>query len=131
MHLVTKPIPVFESPRLIVTEEDGTAVAQTLGSESAIILQGHGAATVGTSLEGSFMTMFQLEEQARMNWYAYCAAGPDHAYTTPDKVAEHATARRLIREQVHLKPEVPRSGPPQAGGVWAYLTHLAAVEMDR
>jgi ribulose-5-phosphate 4-epimerase/fuculose-1-phosphate aldolase len=131
MHLVTEPLPIFESPRLIVTEEDGTEVARVLGESRAIILQGHGAAAVGVSLEDSFMTMFQLEEQARMNWYAYCAAGPDHAYTTPEKVAEHAVARRLIREQAHLKPEKPRTGPPAAGGVWAYLTHLASAEMDK
>jgi ribulose-5-phosphate 4-epimerase/fuculose-1-phosphate aldolase len=130
MHLVNKPLPVFESPRLIITEEDGREVAQTLGDSHAIILQGHGAATVGANLEESFMTMFQLEEQARMNWYAYCAAGPDHAYTRPEKVAEHAKARQLIPEQAHLKPETPRTGPPAPGGVWAYLTHLASGQMD-
>jgi len=130
MHLVNQPLPVFESPRLIVTEEDGRQVARTLGDGPAVLLQGHGAATVGSSLEDSFMTMFQLEEQARMNWYAYCAAGPDHAFTTPDKVAEHALARQLIREQAHLKPETPRAGRREPGGVWAYLTHLASSEMD-
>ena len=130
MQLVNKPLPVFASPRLIVTEKDGIEVAQTLGDGRAILLQGHGAATVGSNLEDSFMTMFQLEEQARMNWYAYCAAGPDHGYTPPEKVAEHSANSRLISEQPHLKPEQPRAGRREAGGVWAYYTHLALMQME-
>ncbi|MDA1036043.1 MAG: class II aldolase/adducin family protein [Chloroflexi bacterium] len=67
-QLVKDPLPMFPHQRLILTEEDGIEVANTLGDKKAALLRGHGAATVGVSLEDSVITMLQLEEQAKMNW---------------------------------------------------------------
>jgi ribulose-5-phosphate 4-epimerase/fuculose-1-phosphate aldolase len=101
--LVNDPLPIFPHQRLILTEEDGLEVAATLGSSRAILLRGHGAATVGGSLEDSVVTMLQLEEQAKMNWYAYCAAGPDHAHVPHEDVVEFAANAARMSQLDHFK----------------------------
>src|SRR5436189_6027283 len=70
MQLFNDPLPLFPSPRLIIREEDGVEVAKLLGKREAILLQGHGAATVGADMEDSVTNMLYLEEQARMNYLA-------------------------------------------------------------
>lgn len=108
-QLVKDPLPMFPHQRLILTEEDGIEVANTLGDNKAVLLRGHGAATVGVSLEDSVVTMLQLEEQAKMNWYAYCAAGPDHAHVPISDVEEFAANSAAQGQLDHLK------GPLQQG----------------
>ncbi len=76
--LVSRPIPVYPHVKTVVTDEEGSEVAGLLGDSPVILLEGHGATTTGNSLEASVMTMLLLEVQARMNWYAWCAAGPEH-----------------------------------------------------
>jgi len=77
-QLVRRDIPVFPHSRLILSEEDGMQVVRAMGKSPALILRGHGAVTTGNSLEQSVMAMLHLEEQARLNWYAYCAVGRDY-----------------------------------------------------
>ena len=123
MQLFSKPLPVFPSPRLIIREEDGVEVAKLMGDADAILLQGHGAATAGADMEDAVMNMLYLEEQARMNWYAYCAAGPKHATITAEQRAESAANMRAMREQPHLKPEVAPT-PRKPSGVWKHYQRL-------
>jgi L-fuculose-phosphate aldolase len=124
MPLFAKPLPMFPSPRLIIREEDGAEVANLLGDSPAILLQGHGAATVGADMEDSVINMLHLEEQARMNYLAFCAAGKDHAFITPEQRAGFNQNMRLLGEQEHLKPEVaPTARKP--GGVWLHYARLA------
>ncbi len=123
MQMFSKPLPVFPSPRLIIREEDGVEVAKVMGDADAILLQGHGAATAGVDLEDAVMNMLYLEEQARMNWYAYCAAGPEHATITREQSAEFAANMRAMREQPHLKPEVAPT-PRKPSGVWKHYQKL-------
>ena len=134
--LVRNLLPVFQHCRLILTEEDGMEVASLLGPSKAIILRGHGAATVGGTLAEAVMTMAQLEEQARMNWYAYCAAGPDHPRIPGREIDEWAENYLTIPELPHLKeplaqPGVQQPGSPisQAGGAWAYYSQLVERQM--
>ncbi len=123
MQLFSKPLPVFPSPRLIIREEDGVEVAKLMGDADAILLQGHGAATAGADLEDAVMNMLYLEEQARMNWYAYCAAGPKHATITAEQSAEFGANMRAMRDQPHLKPEVAPT-PRKPSGVWKHYQRL-------
>jgi len=123
MQLFSKPLPVFPSPRLIIREEDGVEVAKLMGDADAILLQGHGAATAGADLEDAVMNMLYLEEQARMNWYAYCAAGPKHATITAEQSAEFGANMRAMRDQPHLKPEVAPT-PRKPSGVWKHYERL-------
>ncbi len=119
MAMFRDPLPVFPHPRLIIREEDGAEVAKLMGNAKAILLQGHGAATAGADLEEAVINMLHLEEQARMNYYAYTAMGPDHPTITKDQIADFGANMRTMGEQAHLKPEVaPTARRPS--GVWRH-----------
>src|SRR5690606_9844444 len=100
-----------------------------MGDSKAILLLGHGATTVGASMEESFMNMYHLEEQARMNWYAYCAAGPDHP-GIPEQLLNEPPANRADLDHFKESETVLGSGP-RVGGVWAYLTDLIETRMKQ
>jgi ribulose-5-phosphate 4-epimerase/fuculose-1-phosphate aldolase len=106
--------------KTIQSDAEGMEVASLLGDSKAIIFQGHGAATVGATLSESVMNMLQLEEQAKMNWYAYCAGGPEHPFI-PDELIEEMTNRPGLQELPHFA-EVLRAqgGRPRTNGVWEY-----------
>ena len=121
LNLVHRPLPVYPHSKLITTEEEGMEVAAALGQGSAVLLLGHGAATVGASLEEAVMNMLGLEEQARMNWYAYCAAGPNHARIPEELIAERE-AQPSLAQLPHFKDAMARGGQPRVNGVWTYYT---------
>ncbi len=85
-------IPVYQDPALIHTNEQGDAVARTLGSGEAAILRGHGSILVGNSIEWLFTACVDLEESARRLYYA-SLLGPVRAYTE-DEVNRVAKGRR-------------------------------------
>jgi ribulose-5-phosphate 4-epimerase/fuculose-1-phosphate aldolase len=118
IQLVREPLPMYPHVKTIQSEEEGMEVATLLGDSKAIILEGHGATTTGISLEESVLSMLQLEEQARMNWYAYCAAGADHRVIPDANIAEMSD-RPGIFDLPHFQegPRARRRGP---GGLWAY-----------
>ena len=74
--------PIFPSPRLITTIQDGTEVAQTLGDRMAMLLQGHGIIMVGDSLEYATVHAIYLERTAHMQWIASSLGKP---VTMPQK----------------------------------------------
>jgi ribulose-5-phosphate 4-epimerase/fuculose-1-phosphate aldolase len=74
--------PIFPSPRLICSVQDGTEVAQTLGSRMAMLLQGHGIIMVGDSLEYATVHAIYLERTAHMQWVASSVGKP---VTMPQK----------------------------------------------
>ena len=90
MPLVRRPVPVYPDVALITTDEEGTAVAETLGDGRVAMLRGHGAVSVGASPSESVMTMLQLEEQARMNWLAYSVSGPNYPRIPEEQIAREA-----------------------------------------
>src|SRR6202795_3967489 len=57
-------LPVYQDPALIHTDEQGDAVARTLGARDAAILRGHGSIVVGQSIEWTFAGCVDLEESA-------------------------------------------------------------------
>ena len=124
MQLCSQPLPMFPSPRLIIREEDGVEVAKLLGDRDAILLQGHGAATVGADMEESVTNMLYVEEQARMNYLAFCAAGKDHAALTREQQTEFGQNMRRLGEQEHLKPDV-KPTPRKPSGIWLHYARLA------
>jgi len=119
IQLVRTPLPVYPHVKTVWSDEEGMEVARLLGNNRAIILQGHGASTVGDGLEQSVTTMLQLEEQAKMNWYAYCAAGPDHA-RIPDAMIDEMTNRTPVRQLPHFQESAAQERQALEGGVWAY-----------
>lgn len=85
------PIPVYQDPALIHTNEQGDAVARTLGSGDAAILRGHGSIVVGSSIEWTFAACIDLEESATRLCYA-SLLGPVRFYTE-DEVQRVAKGR--------------------------------------
>jgi ribulose-5-phosphate 4-epimerase/fuculose-1-phosphate aldolase len=127
--LVRRPLPVYRHNVIVQTDAEGMEVATLLGDSRAILLLGHGATTVGASLEEFFMRMLHLEEQARMNWYAACAGGPDHPGIPEDLLAERPADRAELPHFQASQSII--GGGPRVGGVWAYLTDLIETRMKQ
>jgi L-fuculose-phosphate aldolase len=121
IQLVRKPLPVYPHVKTVWSDEEGMDVATQLGDNRAIILQGHGASTAGRSVDESVMNMLLLEEQAKMNWYAYCAAGPNHPQIS-DEMIDEMTNRTNVRDLPHFKAAIDDNTPRLEGGVWDYYT---------
>jgi len=126
-QLVSNPIPVYPHVKTIQTDEEGAEVATMLAGGPAILLEGHGATTTGDSLEHSVMNMLWLEEQARMNWYAYCAAGPEYRSIPPESVAE-MEGRTPLAELPHFV-EPMQGVQPKVGGVWTYYREVVSADL--
>ena len=57
-------IPTYPDPRLVSTRERGLAVAKALGTHRAVLLQAHGAAIIGATIEEAIGGAFLFEENA-------------------------------------------------------------------
>ena len=125
IELVRGPLPVYLHAKSIHSDEEGMEVAALLAESSAVLLEGHGATTTGSSLEDAVMTMLQLEEQARMNWHALCAAGPGHRRIADALIAE-ISERPPLRELAHFRDVFVQRGKPRLGYVVAY-DHFSAL----
>jgi ribulose-5-phosphate 4-epimerase/fuculose-1-phosphate aldolase len=68
--------PIFPSPRLIYTVQDGNEICATLGDRMAMLLQGHGIVVVGDSLEYATVHAIYLERTAYMQWVASSVGKP-------------------------------------------------------
>lgn len=88
------PIPVYQDPALIHTNEQGDEVARTLGARDAAILRGHGSIVVGESIEWTFAACIDLEESAARLCLA-SLLGPVRFYTD-DEVGRVAKGRRRL-----------------------------------
>lgn len=62
--------PIFHSPRLIYTLQDGAELVATLGDRMAVLMQGHGMTTVGDCVEEATSHAVYLERTAYMQWVA-------------------------------------------------------------
>jgi ribulose-5-phosphate 4-epimerase/fuculose-1-phosphate aldolase len=102
-------------------------VAHLLGDGSVIILQGHGAVTTGDSLAQSVTAMLQLEEQARMNYYAYCAMGREHP-SIADELIDEMTNRPALHTLPHFQ-EVLQGKAPQRDGIWNYRVSRVSADL--
>lgn len=123
-QLVRRPLPVYRHCATVRSAEEGMEVAGLLGDAKAILLQGHGATSVGATLEEAVMTMLQVEEQARMNWYAYCAQGRDHGRIA-DQLLDEMVNRIPITELPHFK-DVMAGVEPKLPGAWNYFLELVS-----
>ena len=68
--------PIFPSPRLIYTVQDGVDICRTLGDRMAMLLRGHGIVVVGDSLEYAAVHAIYLERAAYMQWVASSVGKP-------------------------------------------------------
>jgi len=117
-QLVRRPLPVYPHVKTIQSDEEGMELVGYMGTEEAILLQGHGAVTTGATLAETVMSMLQLEEQARMNYLACCAAGRDHP-RIPEELVEEMNNRTPLHELPHFR-DVLQGQQPQRDGIWNY-----------
>lgn len=68
--------PIFPSPRLIYTVQDGREICQALGDRMALLLQGHGVVVVGDSIEYATVHAIYLERTAYVQWVASSVGKP-------------------------------------------------------
>jgi len=68
--------PIFPSPRLIYTVQDGKEICATLQDRMAMLLKGHGIIVVGDSLEYATVHAIYLERTAYMQFVASCVGKP-------------------------------------------------------
>ncbi|MCI0782408.1 MAG: class II aldolase/adducin family protein [Chloroflexi bacterium] len=118
IELVRHPLPVYPHVKTIQSDAEGMELADQLGAGATILLQGHGAVTTGESLSESVTAMIQLEEQAWMNYLAFCAMGRDYPQV-PDHLIDEMTDRAPLHELPHFQ-EVLQGRPPQRDGIWNY-----------
>jgi len=70
------------------------------------------------------MSMARLEEQAQMNYLAYCAQGKDYTYLGDDLLDEMVN-RTPLYEQPQFK-DVLKGRPAQRDGIWNYQKRAAS-----
>ena len=122
IELVRRPLPMYPHVKTVQTDAEGMEVGRLIQGHKAVLLQGHGATTTGGDLEEAVMNMMRLEEQARMNYYALSALGPDYP-SIPDALIAEMSGRTPLAELPHFQDVMaPPSGLPPAGGVWQYYT---------
>lgn len=116
--LVRKPLPVYPHVAPVILESEGMELAGLLGNSKAILLEGHGATTTGASLEEAVMNMINLEEQAKMNYYARCADGPNHR-RIPEANLDELSNLQQARKLPHFVDLLAEPSGPRRNGVYA------------
>jgi ribulose-5-phosphate 4-epimerase/fuculose-1-phosphate aldolase len=99
-----------------------------MGNSKALILFGHGATTAGNSLGEAVTNMLSLEEQAKMNYLLYCAAGPKYPRIPEELVNEKANRPHKLWELPHFKGVWPK-GESLSGGVYDYYVDLVSKDL--
>jgi len=122
-QLVRHALPIYPHVKTIQSDAEGMEVANLLGDSRAMLLRGHGAVTTGENLSEAVMGMAQLEEQAQMNYLAYCAEGKGYTYLTDDLLDEMLN-RTPLYEQPHFK-DVLKGRAAQRDGIWNYQKRAA------
>ena len=124
VQLVRHTLPIYPHVKTIQSEAEGMELANLLGDSRGVLLRGHGAVTTGKSLSEAVLGMAQLEEQARMNYLAYCAEGKDYTYLGNDLLDEMLN-RTPLYEQPHFK-DVLKGRAAQRDGIWNYQKRAAS-----
>jgi ribulose-5-phosphate 4-epimerase/fuculose-1-phosphate aldolase len=92
INYVTNGYGVYDKPYMIASPETGVPMAKALGKYGAVLLSGHGAATVSTKgPEETIQSMISLEELCKKNWLAFSAVGKDYEkYAFSDETIREA-----------------------------------------
>ena len=125
IQLVRYPLPIYPHVKTVQSDEEGQEVAVALGDSKILLLYGHGVTVTGRSLSDSVQSTMQLEEQAKMNWYAYCAAGPDYP-SIPDDLIDEMTNRAKPSELPHFIEPMKERAPVVGEGVWTHYAEIVS-----
>ncbi len=93
---VSPIVPVHPSVELVRNRGAGEAVADTLGSNDAVILRGNGAVVVGAEPWESVCRMWLLERSCRFSLAAMAAGGP-RTLTADERESWAAKRPELLR----------------------------------
>jgi ribulose-5-phosphate 4-epimerase/fuculose-1-phosphate aldolase len=116
--LVKTPLPIYPHTKTVWSEEEGSDLVSYLGDGKAVLMKGHGATMTGRDPSDSVLSMLQLEEQARMNYWALVAKGSDHKYLS-DELVDESSNRPQQSEYPHFTELMRRiGGNPPRDGVW-------------
>lgn len=63
-------VPLYEKPEPVESPADGQSLADALGSAKVVLMRGHGAVTVGETVEEICALAVMLEEMARIQYEA-------------------------------------------------------------
>jgi L-fuculose-phosphate aldolase len=122
-QMLRRPLPIYPHVKTIQSDAEGMEVANLLGDSQAMLLRGHGAVTTGTKISEAVMGMAHLEEQAQMNYLAYCAQGKDYTFLQDD-VLDEMLNRTPLSTHPHFK-DVLKGREPQRDGTWNYQKKAA------
>jgi L-fuculose-phosphate aldolase len=107
-------IGIHPSPALIVTPDQGDALAAALGGKRAVVLKNHGLVTVGASVPEAVFLAVAFVNSLRVQ--AMAAQFGDLACIAPDEVAEMAAhfagsyERRVASTWDYLSRQLPARG---------------------
>ncbi len=68
--MLQRPVPVYDSPNMVVDAVKGRRVAEALGDHCLLQMRGHGLTAVGTSVEQAALAAIFFEGQATHNYRA-------------------------------------------------------------
>jgi ribulose-5-phosphate 4-epimerase/fuculose-1-phosphate aldolase len=102
--------PIFPSPRLIYTMQDGKEICATLQDRMAMLLKGHGIVVVGDSLEYATVHAIYLERTAYMQFVASSVGKPA---VMPQKDIDSMKENMIFRSYdafAYFKSLLPKGG---------------------
>jgi ribulose-5-phosphate 4-epimerase/fuculose-1-phosphate aldolase len=95
-----KGIPVWDNPRLVVSDNAAAQLSQALGNEIACQMRGHGSVVVGKTPEEALWNCFAIEENARYQIAAEPFGGP---VLFSQEIIEEAAQQRATPERNALR----------------------------
>ncbi|MBV9324055.1 MAG: class II aldolase/adducin family protein [Chloroflexi bacterium] len=88
-ELVEQPLPMWPHAMLVTNPELGAELAATLGTHRAVLLQGHGVATVAATPAEAALHAIHLERLAEANWRVR-AIGREPRAIPPEELRQRA-----------------------------------------
>ena len=102
LNIVVDGCGLYDKPYMLASAETGVPMTKALGRHAAVLMAGHGAATISTrGPEESLQTMITLEQVCKMNWLAFSAVGKDYVkYAYDDEtLKEHFRLGEAMRDR--------------------------------
>ena len=90
-------VPTWDNPSLVLTDAQAVSLSQTLADRPACLMRGHGSVVVGETAELALMTIYSLEENARIQVAAEPFGGP--VAFSPETIESATRARTAIRHE--------------------------------
>src|SRR5262249_13153076 len=114
--LLQQPVPLYDSPNLVVDAAKGRRVVAALGDHCLLQMRGHGVTAVGASVQQAALNAIFFEEQARHNYRALQLGGLTRM--TDAELALHAAD---LQEAARTASD---------GGPWRYYVSLLPPSAD-